>query len=34
VALYDFAATLDTYADRLRDLADQLHTLLGGGGQP
>lgn len=33
VQLYDFAATLDTYADRLRDLADQLHTLLAGGGQ-
>lgn len=31
VQLYDFAATLDTYADQLRDLADQLHTLLGGG---
>lgn len=29
--LYDLAATLDTHADRLRDLADQLHTLLGGG---
>jgi hypothetical protein len=28
VQLYDFAATLDTYADRLRDLADQLHTLI------
>lgn len=33
VALYDLAAALDTYADRLRDLADQLHTLLAGGGQ-
>ena len=31
VGLYDFAATLDGYADRLRDLADQLHALLGGG---
>ncbi|MGY1499164.1 DUF6907 domain-containing protein [Streptomyces sp. QTS52] len=31
VQLYDLAATLDTYADRLRDLADQLHTILGGG---
>lgn len=29
--LYDLAATLDTHADQLRDLADQLHTLLGGG---
>jgi uncharacterized protein DUF6907 len=31
VGLYGFAATLDTYADRLRDLADQLHALLAGG---
>lgn len=31
VGLYDFAATLDTYADQLRDLADQLHRILGGG---
>jgi hypothetical protein len=30
-SLYDLAATLDTYADQLRDLADQLDTLLGGG---
>jgi len=29
--LYDFAATLDTHADRLRDLADQLGVLLAGG---
>jgi hypothetical protein len=33
VALYDFAATLDAHSDRLRDLADQLHALLAGGGQ-
>lgn len=33
VQLYDFAAVLDTYADQLRDLADQLHTLLAGEGQ-
>jgi hypothetical protein len=31
VGLYDFAATLDRHADQLRDLADQLHSLLGGG---
>jgi hypothetical protein len=31
--LYDFAATLDAHADRLRDLADQLAALLAGGGQ-
>ncbi|NEA67532.1 hypothetical protein [Streptomyces sp. SID12488] len=31
VQLYSLAAALDGYADRLRDLADQLHTLLGGG---
>lgn len=31
VALYDFAATLDSYTDRLRDLADELHALLAGG---
>lgn len=30
VQLYDLAATLDTYADRLRDLADELHALLTG----
>jgi hypothetical protein len=30
VALYDFAATLDSYADQLRDLSDQLHALLAG----
>jgi hypothetical protein len=29
--LYDLAATLDTHADRLRDFADQLDTILGGG---
>ncbi|MFI1726888.1 DUF6907 domain-containing protein [Streptomyces sp. NPDC020489] len=28
--LYDFAASLDTAADRLRYLADQLATILGG----
>ncbi|MDW4904443.1 hypothetical protein RB628_03590 [Streptomyces sp. ADMS] len=33
VHLYGFAASLDTYADRLRDLADQLTALLAGGGQ-
>lgn len=33
VALYDFAAVLDRHADQLRDLADQLHTLLAGEGQ-
>lgn len=31
VQLYDFAATLDRHADQLRDLADHLHALLGGG---
>ncbi|MFM9796538.1 DUF6907 domain-containing protein [Streptomyces turgidiscabies] len=31
VQLYSLAAALDGYADRLRDLADQLHALLGGG---
>ncbi|MET7779587.1 hypothetical protein ABZU94_29825 [Streptomyces mirabilis] len=29
--LYDLAAALDGYADQLRDLADQLDTLLAGG---
>ncbi|MFG3231803.1 DUF6907 domain-containing protein [Streptomyces antibioticus] len=29
--LYDFAARLDTYADRLRALADQLDAILAGG---
>lgn len=29
--LYSFAAALDRYADQLRDLADQLHTILTGG---
>lgn len=33
VSLYDLAATLDSYTDRLRDLADELHALLAGGGQ-
>ncbi|MFJ1552339.1 DUF6907 domain-containing protein [Streptomyces mirabilis] len=32
-SLYELAATLDTYADQLRDLADQLDTLLAGGDQ-
>lgn len=31
--LYGLAATLDGYADRLRDLADQLTAILTGGGQ-
>lgn len=31
VQVYDLAATLDAHADRLRDLADQLHALLAGG---
>ncbi|MEU1515549.1 hypothetical protein ABZ490_25935 [Streptomyces sp. NPDC005811] len=30
VQLYDLAAALDTYADRLRTLADQLTAVLGG----
>lgn len=30
VSLYSLAAALDGYADQLRDLADQLHTLLTG----
>ncbi len=29
--LYALAAALDSYADRLRDLADQLDAILGGG---
>jgi hypothetical protein len=29
--VYDLAARLDTFADRLRDLADQLTTVLAGG---
>ena len=33
VQLYDFAATLDAYADQLRDLADQLHTLISSEGE-
>lgn len=33
VSLYSLAAALDGYADQLRDLADQLHTLLTGEGQ-
>lgn len=32
-SLYDLAATFEAHADRLRDLADQLHALLAGGGQ-
>ncbi|MDX2679275.1 DUF6907 domain-containing protein [Streptomyces sp. NY05-11A] len=31
VQLYGLAAALDGYADQLRDLADQLDTILGGG---
>lgn len=31
--LYDLAADLDRYADRLRGLADQLTTVLGGEGR-
>ncbi|MGW3646674.1 DUF6907 domain-containing protein [Streptomyces sp. NPDC000878] len=31
VGLYDLAGALDRYTDRLRDLADELHALLGGG---
>lgn len=31
VGLYGLAAALDGYADRLRDLADELAALLGGG---
>ncbi|MEU9245708.1 hypothetical protein [Streptomyces sp. NPDC048385] len=31
VQLYDLAAALDTYADRLRDMADQLTQILTGG---
>jgi hypothetical protein len=33
VDLYELAAALDSYADRLRDLADQLDTILTGGGR-
>jgi hypothetical protein len=33
VGLYELAAFLDSYADRLRDLADQLDTILTGGAQ-
>lgn len=33
VDLYNLAAALDRYADRLRDLADQLAALLDGGSQ-
>ncbi|WUR84492.1 hypothetical protein OG967_39835 [Streptomyces phaeochromogenes] len=29
--LYNLAASLDGYADQLRDMADQLSTILGGG---
>lgn len=31
--LCTLAASLDGYADRLRDMADQLSAILGGGGQ-
>lgn len=31
VSLYELAAALDGYADRLRDLADQLDAILAGG---
>jgi hypothetical protein len=31
--LYDLAAAMDTHADRLRDLADQLARILAGSGQ-
>lgn len=30
--VYELAAALDSYADRLRDLADQLAAILAGGG--
>lgn len=33
VAVYGLAAALDGYADRLRDLADQLARILDGGGE-
>lgn len=33
VQLYSLAAALDGYADRLRDLGDQLHALLNGGAE-
>ncbi|MEU2300569.1 hypothetical protein ABZ584_24555 [Streptomyces antibioticus] len=33
VQLYGLAAALDSYADQLRTLADQLTTILGGEGQ-
>ncbi|MER7838464.1 hypothetical protein ABTY98_21880 [Streptomyces sp. NPDC096040] len=33
VQLYDLAAALDGYADRLRDMADQLARILDGGTQ-
>jgi hypothetical protein len=33
VGLYELAASLDSYADRLRDLADQLQAILAGGGR-
>ena len=33
IGVYDFAAALDSYADRLRALADELTALLAGGGQ-
>lgn len=31
VGLYELAASLDSYADGIRDLADQLHAILTGG---
>jgi hypothetical protein len=31
--LYCLAVALDSYADRLRDLADELAAILAGGGQ-
>lgn len=33
VGLYDLAAALDTYADQLRNMADQLTAILAGGDQ-
>ncbi|WP_215456648.1 hypothetical protein [Streptomyces sp. ATCC 21386] len=33
VDVYSFAAALDGYADRIRDLADQLDAILAGGHQ-
>lgn len=31
VGLYELAASLDSYADQIRSLAGQLHTILAGG---